>query len=203
MHQPRSPELLAKALHDFAPCSSPPSSFTPPTLDGWANVPGVEEDPTEGSPLSKLAQTLGHSVPLDLTLDSERWQIYDAALARRDLDERVLASLTSEPDEALRSAVVIRAIEYSHDEDRERWLAQLSDGKIRDFARRRLTETRLLNALDQAHGSSDLNGLREGSDWLQRRAAELCRSTPVLELLAEHGRTRRVRRKAATRLRRP
>ncbi|RSS38938.1 hypothetical protein [Streptomyces sp. WAC08241] len=67
-----------------------------------------------------------------------------------------------------------------------------------DFPARRLREWSLLHALVR-DGAWSPGELLDASDWLQRTAASRCFATPptALALLAERGRTRRVRNEAS------
>ncbi|MBO0913959.1 hypothetical protein [Streptomyces laculatispora] len=70
----------------------------------------------------------------------------------------------------------------------------------REFLARRLREWTLLRsiAVGEPWGSEEVT---TGSDWFQRKAVETLPSPAVLILLAETGRTRRVRADASRRLR--
>lgn len=70
-----------------------------------------------------------------------------------------------------------------------------------DFLTRRLHEWTLLKSITLGHPWTP-HELRTATDWLQRQVADTVTTPDALTLLAEHGRTRRVRNTAAHRLRR-
>jgi len=66
-----------------------------------------------------------------------------------------------------------------------------NDHRLRDWA--------LLKTIDSAK-PWNVADLREASNWLQRKLAERTRSPEALAVLAEHGRTNRIRTLARSRL---
>jgi hypothetical protein len=70
----------------------------------------------------------------------------------------------------------------------------------REFLARRLREWTLLRSITVGEPWSS-EEVTTGSDWFQRKAVETLPSPAVLTLLAEAGRTRRVRTDASRRLR--
>jgi hypothetical protein len=139
---------------------------------------------------------------------------------RRHLDALAAAGRTGEEAEAATVAEVLRdpdpvmaesAVVYHL--DRRAW--QLLDEEAfpgwaramtavitgRAFVERRLREWTLLRAVDGG-GAWSAEELTAASDWCQRTAAQSLASHDALALLAEAGRTRRVRNAATQRLRR-
>lgn len=68
----------------------------------------------------------------------------------------------------------------------------------REFLTRRLREWTLLRSITMS-GPWGSEEVTTGSDWFQRKAVETVPSPAVLTLLAEAGRTRRVRAEASRR----
>lgn len=122
----------------------------------------------------------------DLTTDHGRWQLYEASYGSLDL---LHVALAHEQDAALRTSVVLRVLELV--EDHTRWL-ELAPGD--EYAPRRSREVGVLRrAADLPAEEVDLPAW---SDWLQLRLAEVP-ARGLLRVLAEQGRTRRIRRVAA------
>ena len=81
---------------------------------------------------------------------------------------------------------------YALSEPIHRYRALLAnDHRLRDWA--------LLKTIDSAK-PWNVADLREASNWLQRKLAERTRSPEALAVLAEHGRTNRIRTLARSRL---
>lgn len=138
-----------------------------------------------------------------------RYRHYLRALEQvSEADEAALvASVLRDPDTAMAQAAVNRHIECRAADlltgaaftAWARGLAPLVDGS--PFLSGRLREWTLLRAvaLDEPWTAEELIG---ASDWFQRTAsvAEVVTSPEALDLLAERGRTRRVRNAASRRL---
>ncbi|MFB9928109.1 hypothetical protein ACFORO_36045 [Amycolatopsis halotolerans] len=103
-----------------------------------------------------------------------------------DLVDHV-AGETADPAEFRR-----RAAEIVEEADR------LVPVKDREFVRQRVRDWELW--LETENGRvPDVAGLASSSDWMQRRLADFSASPQLLALLAEHGRTRKIRNTAANR----
>lgn len=131
------------------------------------------------------------------------------AVAEADEAELVAAVLRDEDAVMAQSAVVhhidSRAARLSTDSRFGAWVHTLT-GVIgeRDFLTRRLREWTLLSAITLGEPWAP-EDLITASDWCQRTVVtgQAATSTEALTLLAEHGRTRRVRSEATRRLRQP
>lgn len=118
----------------------------------------------------------------------------------------VVARVLADPDRAMASGAVgeyldERAAELLTGPGFPAWCRELAAAVAADdFAVRRLHEWALLRAvtLDEPW---EARQLLAASDWLQLRTAEGTSSTAALGVLAEGGRTRRIRAAAAARLR--
>jgi hypothetical protein len=145
----------------------------------------------------------------DLADEHVRWAIYQAAL-RHEAYDALRDVLAHEPDHVMGSGAVVAALEQVPRADRSGWVAVARGWTTADFVSRRADELRIAEDVRQDgpvadRDSSDDVGTAEigsWSDWLQRRAANPSTRADVLGLLAEHGRTRRVRNRAAEALRR-
>ncbi len=116
----------------------------------------------------------------------------------------LLATILTDPDQTMAQSAVIRHIDskapcFEHDEAYLQWRAHVAIvvGAHR-AARARLDEWTLFRAIN-ADSDWSATDLFAASDWLQRKAAGETQSPRALTLLAEHGRTRRIR--AAARIR--
>ncbi|MFJ7496325.1 hypothetical protein ACIQZB_35190 [Streptomyces sp. NPDC097727] len=125
----------------------------------------------------------------------------------RDEDEADLVTrILRDPDATMAQSAIVRHV------DRRAAQLLIHDGFTawsrvmaeicaeREFLARRLNEWTLLRSITAGEpwGSEEVT---TGSDWFQRKAVETLPSPAVLSLLAEAGRTRRVRADASRRLR--
>ncbi|MET7366723.1 hypothetical protein ABZS61_12970 [Streptomyces sp. NPDC005566] len=127
-----------------------------------------------------------------------RWELYCRAAGQPEAAELLLAAVRAETDLPLSSSVVVMMLEKVPAEGRRRWVDALRP-ENRGFAERRSDELAVLDSLDREDRSFDAGDVEAWSDWLQLRAAqgETGGDGHVLDLLAEHGRTKRIRRHAA------
>ncbi|MGW0660978.1 hypothetical protein [Streptodolium elevatio] len=117
----------------------------------------------------------------------------------------LVARVLTDPDKGMASSAVCeyldrRAAELLADPGYPSWCLQMSRAVMVDeFCTRRLNEWTLLRAmtLDEPW---DVESLLTASDWLQLHTAEQSLATPPLQVLAENGRTRRIRNIARSRL---
>jgi hypothetical protein len=174
----------SKGHLDLSLLASPDSGFARYVGDCLDNNPAF---------VVKEGQTWAGHVDVTWLADEHvRYSRYlDALAAGHDLVDAVLA----DPDRAMAEATIVKEM------DRRAALSPLALDNLADdfpdhpFLSRRLAEWRLFFALDRS-----TVGLLEASDWLQRMAVAKTGSTAALELLAEHGRTRRIRADALRRL---
>ncbi|MEV6263263.1 hypothetical protein AB0M42_21275 [Streptomyces sp. NPDC051784] len=130
-----------------------------------------------------------------------RWELYREAAGSPSSHALLLDAVRAETDGPLASAVVVLVLETAPADERALWVEALPP-EVRDFAERRAEELAVLDALDRCDEGRESGGysaqdLDTWSDWLQLRAAGPGRPRRLLDLLAEHGRTKRIRRTAA------
>lgn len=127
-----------------------------------------------------------------------RWELYRRAADRPPAHELLLDAVRAETDEPLASAVVVLMLERLPVTEHGRWTAALRSD-VRGFAERRSGELAVLASLDRDAAALDAESVEAWSDRLQLRVARggATRSRRLLDLLAEHGRTKRIRRIAA------
>ncbi|WP_406062270.1 hypothetical protein OG462_29740 [Streptomyces sp. NBC_01077] len=147
--------------------------------------------------LRGLEDRLGRTVT-DVNDGHARWELYRAALASDAARPGLLAAVVAESDGALASGVVGEALERVPRADRNIWVEALSPA-VRAFSERRARELGLLEDLraGAAAPAPDSGSVAGWSDWLQLRIAAEVSDGAVLRLLAESGRTKRIRRAAA------
>ncbi|MFF2956712.1 hypothetical protein ACFVVU_35880 [Kitasatospora sp. NPDC057965] len=117
----------------------------------------------------------------------------------------LVARVLTDPDKGMANSAVCeyldrRAAELLADPGYPSWYLEMADAVVvDDFSARRLDEWTLLRAmtLDEPW---DTKSLLAASNWLQLRTAEKSSAVTVLEVLAESGRTRRIRNIAKSRL---
>lgn len=135
-----------------------------------------------------------------------RYADYRRALARvADADEAALvAEVLADPDRVMAEAAI-----SGHLDDRAAALSPLSSypdwaermaGLVegRAFLVRRLGEWALFRAIE-LNAPWAAEGLLAATDWLQRKVSECSTAPEALAVLAENGRTKRVRNAAARR----
>ncbi|WP_144119106.1 hypothetical protein [Catellatospora sichuanensis] len=145
--------------------------------------------------LTVLARCVGVRVPADLRDEHQRWPLYQRAMGRPECHEQLMATVAADP--VLMMAVVVQMLGIDR-EGRDRWVALAREEQDRAYASRRAAE----HAIREAHGDvADLGPevIPTWTDWLQRRLSEVSTVPVVLELLARHGRTKRIRRTASSR----
>ncbi|CAM5400659.1 hypothetical protein [Streptomyces narbonensis] len=134
----------------------------------------------------------------DVTDSHARWELYRAALASDDARPGLLSAVVAEPDDALASAVVGEALQLVPRADRETWVQALAPS-VRAFSERRARE---LGTLEDLRSGAEVPTpgpelVGGWSDWLQLRIVAEAPNASVLRILAESGRTKRIRRAAA------
>ncbi|MEU2678937.1 hypothetical protein ABZ638_18850 [Streptomyces sp. NPDC007107] len=110
----------------------------------------------------------------------------------------LLDAVRAETDGPLASAVVVLMLERTPVAEHGSWTAAL-DPEVREFAERRSGELAVLDSLDRDAAGHAAAGVESWSDRSQLRATRSRAEShrPALDLLAEHGRTKRIRRAAA------
>ncbi|MCX5214753.1 hypothetical protein OG689_36780 [Kitasatospora sp. NBC_00240] len=141
-------------------------------------------------------------VPQDEPAEHLRFRAYLSALEQvTDSDESDLVSeVLTDSDQAMAQSAVIRhfdrrAADLHPEPAYEPWAASMARATVRHpFLTRRLQELSLFRAITLRQPWRP-DALLESSDWLQRKAASMS-STEATELLAERGRTKRIRNTA-------
>ncbi|XVV07516.1 hypothetical protein ACQPW3_19900 [Actinosynnema sp. CA-248983] len=146
--------------------------------------------------LADLARSVGaDTVPT--TDHHDRWALYHRALSVPEALAVLRRCAALEPDGAVAEAVVVAALERVDRAERGRWV-DLLDDVHRPYAARRMAELALLEDITTG-ALSTVDDVDDWSDWLQLRAAATAPASPILDALAERGRTKRIRRQAAER----
>lgn len=140
--------------------------------------------------------------PGDLRDEHERWALYDLTMRREAGLSRLFDLLPMEPEAAVVSSVVVQMLERATPDERSAWLERVPESS-RDYALKRKADLEIVDALCQGSLRSEevARSVDDWSDWLQRRITVHVEDVAVLEIMAERGRTKRVRRQAAEALR--
>lgn len=157
----------------------------------------AEVSPELRDAVRRLEALTGRTVA-DVADGHARWELYRAALASDAARPGLPAAVMAEADAVLASGVVGEALARVPRADRETWVRSLAPS-VRAFSERRACELGTLEDLRsgaevQALGPELVDGW---SDWLQLRIAAEVSDVSVLRLLADSGRTKRIRRTAA------
>jgi hypothetical protein len=135
--------------------------------------------------------------------EHERWALYLRAMDHEDRVGLLFDAVGLESDPSVALSLVLRMFEKLPAAMRETWADQISSEKKREFARARIGELDVLRSaeegllpLNQAEGA-----YQEWTDWLQLKLADAAADNSILELLADRGRTKRIRRIASDRIR--
>ncbi|MER6523384.1 MULTISPECIES: hypothetical protein [unclassified Streptomyces] len=179
--------------------SVPSGGTSEPPWKGSRPMANAEVTPELRHALRQLEERVGTTVS-DVTDGHARWELYRAALASDTARPGLLAAVTAEADGALASAVVGEALERVPRADRETWVQALAPS-VRAFSERRARELGILEELRSRAeaptlGTELVDGWSEWSDWLQLRIGAEVSEPSVLRVLAESGRTKRIRRTA-------
>ena len=125
-----------------------------------------------------------------------------------DADENtIIADVLTDPDHTMADAAILghldrRAATLDDGEAFNTWSQQLAGvlhGRV--LPEQRLREWSLIKDIDSGRTRNTAD-LVEASDWLQRHLAEHTASQQALAVLADQGRTRRIRNSARARLER-
>lgn len=142
-----------------------------------------------------LAQGVGGT---DVDWDDEhgRWAVYADVVPREDL-RPLLKEAVVEGDEMAR-VVVVNVLQHVDIAEGRTWVDHLEASAGRAFAERRLREWALIRDL-VARPRSIVDDLPDLTLWCQRQLVEHVTADVVLDDLAEHGTSRKVRHAARER----
>ncbi|WP_433579558.1 hypothetical protein [Nocardia brasiliensis] len=131
--------------------------------------------------------------------------LYELALTSAQTEIATMGVVLEDPDTVMAEAAIVhhidrRAAQLLTDDTFPDWaahVAEVIDGRA--FMARRLREWTLLRAISTGQAWTE-EEILDASDWFQRKAAEITACLPVRTLLADRGRTRRVRAAAGRRI---
>ncbi len=138
-------------------------------------------------------------VDVDARDEHQRWDVYRQALARPGLEPQLLATTANEPDGAIAVGVVFEMLERLDPDAAAPWIEAVP-ASHRDKVLTRAGDLAILRACVPPDAAASSDAVDSWSDWLQRRLVDDTASLGVLALLEVHGRTRRVRGRARSRL---
>jgi hypothetical protein len=132
--------------------------------------------------------------------------LHELAVVRDEDEADLVTRILRDSDTTMAQSAIVRHLDRRAallltDEGFTAWARTMAEiSAEREFLARRLREWALLRSITvgEPWGSEEVT---TGSDWFQRKAVETLPSPAVLTLLAEAGRTRRVRADASRRLR--
>lgn len=135
----------------------------------------------------------------DVLDEHARFKVYRVMVDDPRHHRLLIDCLTGEPDEALRTSALVLLAEAAP-ADMRAAISSAATATGRAFVDTRLSEIALLeHVVGGAFDDTVQSAVRHASNWLQRRVVEDSSNVPVLALLAEEGRTRKVRAAAARR----
>ncbi|WP_405691485.1 hypothetical protein [Streptomyces sp. NBC_00057] len=132
--------------------------------------------------------------------------LHELAVVRDEDEADLVTRILRDSDTTMAQSAIVRhldrhAAQLLADEGFTAWARAMAEiSAEREFLARRLREWALLRSITLGEPWG-LEEVTTGSDWFQRKAVETLPSPAVLTLLAEAGRTRRVRADASRRLR--
>jgi hypothetical protein len=153
-----------------------------------------------GEALRMLAGHSGIAVGASIEDEHFRWEIYRSAISNTSAHSLLASTLALDPDPILVQSVVLAVLERVETNERQRWIDLVKEERRREYAVVRARELDILDRKAIGLPPSDRDVTR-WTDWLQLRLAETDTDDEVLEALALHGRTRRIRHKASEGLR--
>ncbi|WP_264032324.1 hypothetical protein [Cellulosimicrobium sp. SH8] len=145
--------------------------------------------------LRLLAERVGKT-DVDLDDEHDRWAVYADAVPREDL-RPLLKQAVVEGDEMAR-VVVVDVLQHVDIAEGRSWVDGLGTSSGRTFAERRLREWALIHDL-VARPRSIVDDLPDLTLWCQRQLVDRVAADVVLDDLAEHGTSRKVRHAARAR----
>ncbi|MFH9764138.1 hypothetical protein ACH4MJ_33800 [Streptomyces anulatus] len=134
--------------------------------------------------------------------------LHDLAVVPDEDEADTLTRILRDSDTTMAQSAIVRHLDRRAallltDDGFTAWAREMAEiSAQREFLTRRLREWTLLRTITAGEPWSS-EEVTTGSDWFQRKAVEALSSPAVLTLLAEAGRTRRVRADASRRLRQP
>ncbi|MEU0041196.1 hypothetical protein [Streptomyces sp. NPDC006333] len=132
--------------------------------------------------------------------------LHELAVVREEDEAELVTRILRDPDRTMAQSAIVRhldrrAAQLLTDDGFTSWAHAMAEVSAeREFLPYRLREWTLLRSITVGEPWSS-EQVTTGSDWFQRMAVETVPSPVVLTLLAESGRTRRVRANASHRLR--
>ncbi|MFC6081594.1 hypothetical protein [Sphaerisporangium aureirubrum] len=152
--------------------------------------------PSTRAHLRDLAEQVGSQVG-DLNDEHERWRLYKLAMDTPAAVPSLFDCLALERDPAVQSAAVVMMIERIESDQRGRWVDLLPREHM-EFARTRMRELAKLDELRSGNYSAEriAREVANWSNWLQFGAVKYASDETVLNVLAENGRTKRIRNMA-------
>ncbi|MCL2582974.1 MAG: hypothetical protein FWE35_11000 [Streptosporangiales bacterium] len=153
-----------------------------------------------GEAVRELARRVGKAVG-DLSSEHERWWVYQRAVDSPQTWNVLLTAVSLEENPAVAGSVVSLLLEKMPASTRMTAVQALPP-ENRDFAAARARDLAVLDALaDGSYRHAEGAGVDSWSTWLQLRGLERTGDERLLAELASQGRTKRVRGRAAHRLR--
>ena len=156
--------------------------------------------------LHRLHSKVGFIGNFDVVRSDEhaRLQLYRFAGSHMDLSGYI-DTVLADPDPGMGSAVLIEVIDSVAAQAGHTEFVAWSDAVLRrvqdrEFVVRRVAEWRLFNRLEKGRVSHE--EALAATDWFQRKVVAESNNIDVLTLLADRGRTKKVRSSAANRLHR-
>ncbi|WP_210587924.1 hypothetical protein [Streptomyces sp. GESEQ-35] len=165
----------------------------------------ADPSPALGEVLRQLARAVGrHEGDASFADGHDRWSLYRVAMDTPTALPLLFEAVSLEPDGPLASGVVGDVLERVPGDERERWVRILPPA-VRGFSERRARDLGTLDSLKQGAMSAEAtDDLIDGwSDWLQWRAVRVTADQDVLRVVAQKGRTKRIRQAAVDALRHP
>ncbi|WP_157252772.1 hypothetical protein [Nonomuraea typhae] len=147
--------------------------------------------------LHELAR-VQEAYPGDLNDEHERWALYLVAIRQGLGIPQLFDLLPLEPELDMASSAVVNLVERVAPEERRAWLSRIPQ-EAREYPEGRVAELETVDAIlsGDLPASHVAGNLDSWSNWLQLRITDYVEDPTVLEILAEHGRTKRIRRQAA------
>lgn len=146
-------------------------------------------------------------IHLAATDEHARYRLYSEALrdASPAVEREIVLAVLSDPDVAMRESALGTYVDHRAGRSQspaefDEWARSIGELLTAPYLARRLAEWRLLKLLE-AGESADPRELIESSDWLQRRITETAGvREDILRVLAQSGRSRRIRAAAQRRI---
>lgn len=152
--------------------------------------------------IEEISRAIGEAAG-DISSGHARWEIYRRAIDTPQSWGTLIEAIGLEVDPAIATSVAVGLLERVPSGMQESIIAAVRPAKNREFVALRARETNILESLstgrfDVAELGDDLDSW---SNWLQLHAAEDIADSGVLDMLAQRGRTKRIRNVASQRMR--